>query len=402
MVTHKVIGYFAYFPNSNVFCDEDACIIAGSKSKIQSYLQDNKSPLAPLIKKTTFGEIMHGLDMKAPYAFDEEAYERFLPLARQEGFPIEEWGTNLNNQQICKFKIIRPISIKQNSLNNLDNILSALEFNIDCTFPKNALQEATQRFDEIYPYLIESIIYAKKNAKEILHNKEPYMLHIYSLYLLAQFQKKEAYNPIVEFFSLPKDLSLDLTGDVVTEDLDSILASVCCGDTSLITKLIEDRTVNEYVRNAALRSLVTLVVEGQLKIDWLISYIGELFKKLERKESYIWVGLVNCCLDLNLFEFKGAIYQAFDENLVESFCVTLKDVEQELNTNNKPSTETIKRTYKYRLIKNTIVEMEGWACFDNPEKENYSNQKVNTNKKIGRNEPCPCGSGKKFKKCCLN
>jgi len=22
--------------------------------------------------------------------------------------------------------------------------------------------------------------------------------------------------------------------------------------------------------------------------------------------------------------------------------------------------------------------------------------------KVGRNEPCPCGSGKKFKKCCLN
>jgi hypothetical protein len=23
-------------------------------------------------------------------------------------------------------------------------------------------------------------------------------------------------------------------------------------------------------------------------------------------------------------------------------------------------------------------------------------------KKIGRNSPCPCGSGKKFKKCCLD
>jgi len=22
--------------------------------------------------------------------------------------------------------------------------------------------------------------------------------------------------------------------------------------------------------------------------------------------------------------------------------------------------------------------------------------------KVGRNEPCPCGSGKKFKRCCLN
>ncbi|HFB66927.1 MAG TPA: YecA family protein [Aeromonadales bacterium] len=27
---------------------------------------------------------------------------------------------------------------------------------------------------------------------------------------------------------------------------------------------------------------------------------------------------------------------------------------------------------------------------------------VRSNKKIGRNDPCPCGSGKKFKKCCLH
>ncbi len=25
---------------------------------------------------------------------------------------------------------------------------------------------------------------------------------------------------------------------------------------------------------------------------------------------------------------------------------------------------------------------------------------VTTTKKVGRNEPCPCGSGKKYKKCC--
>jgi uncharacterized protein YecA (UPF0149 family) len=27
---------------------------------------------------------------------------------------------------------------------------------------------------------------------------------------------------------------------------------------------------------------------------------------------------------------------------------------------------------------------------------------VRTTPKIGRNEPCPCGSGKKYKKCCSN
>ena len=29
-------------------------------------------------------------------------------------------------------------------------------------------------------------------------------------------------------------------------------------------------------------------------------------------------------------------------------------------------------------------------------------QKVREYQKIGRNDPCPCGSGKKFKNCCLN
>jgi len=30
------------------------------------------------------------------------------------------------------------------------------------------------------------------------------------------------------------------------------------------------------------------------------------------------------------------------------------------------------------------------------------NQVVRATPKVGRNDPCPCGSGKKFKKCCLN
>lgn len=35
-------------------------------------------------------------------------------------------------------------------------------------------------------------------------------------------------------------------------------------------------------------------------------------------------------------------------------------------------------------------------------KEYNKSQIVVKEKKIGRNEPCPCGSGKKYKKCCLN
>ena len=47
-------------------------------------------------------------------------------------------------------------------------------------------------------------------------------------------------------------------------------------------------------------------------------------------------------------------------------------------------------------IQHEIDHLNGVVCMD---------RKVNTtivkDKKIGRNEPCPCGSGKKYKKCCI-
>jgi len=52
--------------------------------------------------------------------------------------------------------------------------------------------------------------------------------------------------------------------------------------------------------------------------------------------------------------------------------------------------ERIKR--HYRMFKDVI------------EKENRKATSIKSNKrvKIGRNDPCPCGSGKKYKKCCMN
>ena len=35
-----------------------------------------------------------------------------------------------------------------------------------------------------------------------------------------------------------------------------------------------------------------------------------------------------------------------------------------------------------------------------PQQEVQKAQPVRVEKKVGRNEPCPCGSGKKYKKCC--
>jgi uncharacterized protein YecA (UPF0149 family) len=61
------------------------------------------------------------------------------------------------------------------------------------------------------------------------------------------------------------------------------------------------------------------------------------------------------------------------------------------------------------LFGDTIEELADWDCFK--PKTRTSSKPIppssfyvperNIFRKVGRNDPCPCGSGKKFKKCCL-
>lgn len=90
----KVMGYFAYTQERQVFCDGDACIIAGSSEAMKSYLQRTAEGADDYtVKKTRLGEVMEGLKLGGAYAFDQESYTRFYELGRINGLdelPPEE------------------------------------------------------------------------------------------------------------------------------------------------------------------------------------------------------------------------------------------------------------------------------------------------------------------------
>ena len=57
---------------------------------------------------------------------------------------------------------------------------------------------------------------------------------------------------------------------------------------------------------------------------------------------------------------------------------------------------------RYRLIDDAEKEMSWWACFEENKHRKVKlgwDTPIRKAPKVGRNEPCPCGSGKKFKKC---
>ena len=212
---------------------------------------------------------------------------------------------------------------------------------------------------------------------------------------------------MIKFFSVPDETIVDSTGDIVTEDLHRILASVCHNDLGPIKRMIEDTTVNEYVRSAGLKTLLLLVAEEKLSREHVVDYFRSLFQcKFKHEGEFVWASLVSASCDLYPEELLPDIQKTYDNNLVDLSWIRMEDVRRSLAEGKEQVLQKL-RQHQSGLIKDTVAEMHWWACF---EQDSYpvSNQPTATNqptvkeKKIGRNAPCPCGSGKKYKKCCLH
>ncbi|MGD0012505.1 MAG: DUF1186 domain-containing protein [Terriglobia bacterium] len=143
---------------------------------------------------------------------------------------------------------------------NLKEILSHLERN-EGYFPRAAVQEAIDHRVEIVPALL-GILEDVARDPDLFAFDEGRFIHIYAMYLLAQFRETRAYPLLVQIFSAPGEMTFYLAGDLVTQDLGRILASVSDGDVGGITSLVENERANRYVRSAAMDGLVTRLWQG--------------------------------------------------------------------------------------------------------------------------------------------
>lgn len=98
--------------------------------------------------------------------------------------------------------------------------------------------------------------------------------------------------------------------------------------------------------------------------------------------------LISYLIDLGSVESLPLIKQAFDSDSVDLMVAgDLEDVEIKFQVRERRSTPRPLSPLQKRF-----------AAL----REQFESRQGFIRRKIGRNEPCPCGSGTKYKKCCLN
>jgi hypothetical protein len=241
---------------------------------------------------------------------------------------------------------------------------------------------------------------------------EEAQLFCYALYLLAKWRETRAYPFVIQWLSLPDAASTRLSGDVLTQDGARILAAVCDGDLEPIKRLVLNRDADEFSRGVAVAALALLAVWAEVPRDTILDYFAWLAREgLERHTSYVWGALAAESADIEALAVFPDLRRAYDEGLIDPQVIgrtELDEVEasprgdhlERMKDRHPPIDGVAKATSWWARSGNLASgrraeELAAGDFDDDAPIETYR-----APMKVGRNEPCPCGSGKKYKKCC--
>jgi hypothetical protein len=224
-------------------------------------------------------------------------------------------------------------------------------------------------------------------------------LFCYALYLFAKWREPRAYPYVVRWLSLPGEAPFEIAGDIVTQDGGRILAAVCNGDLEPIHALIVDRGANEYGRAAGVSALALLAAWAEIPRETIITSLVWLAREgLEREPSQVWNSLAIECADIEALEVFPELRRAYADGLVEPEAMGPSELDE---VEAAPRGSELEKTRdRYPPIDDAGDAMSWWGRFTRAPKPAGPDEPYRAPPKVGRNEPCPCGSGKKFKKCC--
>jgi uncharacterized protein len=283
--------------------------------------------------------------------------------------------------------------------------------------PREAMQWALDHWDEAAPELLSMVERYTSGADR---SDETARAVFFIVHLAGEKQDTRVFSLLCRLAQDGEAVEAAL-GDATTTTFKQILISTYDGNLDTLKGLIEAAGADEFVRADALEVLAYLTATGRIPREETEAYLLGLYDTLQpQQESFVWSGWVLAIGLLGLEELSDVVRQAFERGLIDPMVMGyddfLRDLERTLADPERMA------GFEYDLIgplEDAIGELSGWSAFLDAAQEDQDGWAtspedaglafadtplpfVDPLKGVGRNDPCPCGSGKKFKKCCLH
>jgi hypothetical protein len=283
--------------------------------------------------------------------------------------------------------------------------------------PREAMQWALDHWDEAAPELLSVV---ERYTSEADRSDEAASAVLFILHLAGEKQDTRVFSLLCRLAQDGEAVDAAL-GDGTTITVKQILISTYDGDLDTLKGLIEAAEADEFVRAEALEALAYLTATGRVPRDETEAYLLRLYDTLQpQQESFVWSGWVLAIALLGLEALSDVVRQAFGRGLIEPMAMDYDDFRRDLaRTLADPERMAGFEYDQIGPLEDAIGELSGWYTFSDAAKQDQDRWAtspedaglafadtplpfVDPFKGVGRNDPCPCGSGKKFKKCCLD
>ena len=278
-------------------------------------------------------------------------------------------------------------------------------------FPREAMAWALEHWEAAAPRFIARLRAFAAGAAdgEAVEDQVFYILH-----LCGQMRETRAYEPLCRLIAGDPDIEVWLN-DAIGETLPGILINVFDGDVGSLLTAIESPAGDEFARGAALEAFGYLVrSKGILDDEAMRELLRRLRREaLPREASGFWFCWAETAAALGYEDLKMEAALLTKEGMLDAADFGLVDFDEVVGlARSDPTGLAAFRDQRVLPLDDAIGALESWTFGDDdsdelhedaagPRDNPFDTPYVNPLRDVGRNDPCPCGSGKKYKKCCM-
>jgi hypothetical protein len=265
--------------------------------------------------------------------------------------------------------------------------------------PMQALQWALDHWVEAAPRFLQMLEAYADGADETDETTDALF---FIIHLFGDRREQRAYRPLCRLMLNESRLAATLGDTACVETLKGVLIQCFDGDAAPLQQVIESTEAESITRGEAMLALAWVARDGRWPEAALRDYLRHLLAEMQpRTEDFVWYSWVVVAAILGYRDLQSAAKKLIDDGLVPEDWLTAAELPDLIATGDADGRLGLVAE-EVAPFDDIMGSMAFWPWDEDehsvePAPEPY----INPLRHIGRNDPCPCGSGKKFKNCHL-